>query len=159
MLLRRHRRTGSTLVESAFVYPVLFLIVAAIVTLGLTVFRYQQTAHAAGEAAGYASVHGVKYAQDPDVLRFDAAAATATEDSIYAKVVSPMVPWVDRSGVTVSWNTSAAQARTAPGTDGAGQSVPVTVQNTVTVTVTYTWDTGWFGSIPVSSTSVAVMQF
>jgi Flp pilus assembly protein TadG len=138
MLLRRPTRRGSTLVESALIYPVLFLLVAAIVLLGTAVFRSQQVCHAAREGARYASA----------------------EDTIYSNAVSPIVPWVQRSGVTVSWNTSNTQTRAVTVTDPATQLQKlVAVSNTVTVTVSYTWDTGWFGSIPLSSTSTAVMSF
>jgi Flp pilus assembly protein TadG len=153
MMLRRRRRTGTTLVESAFIYPVLFLIVAAIVLLGTAVFRYQQVAHAAREAARYASVHGARYAADTKN-------PAATEASIYTNVVSPMVPWVQRSGLTVAWNTSNAQTQAIVVTDPVtGLKKPVAVSNTVSATVTYIWDTGWFGTIPLSSTSVAVMSY
>lgn len=166
MMLRRRTRPGTTLVESALIYPVLFMIVAAIILLGTAVFRYQQVCHAAREAARYASVHGYKYATDPDVLRYNASAAAATEDSVYSNVVAPMVPWVQRSGVTVTWSSSATypqnetQTRTVVVTDPATTlSQSIAVSNTVSVTVTYSWNTGWFGTIPVSSTSVAVMSF
>jgi Flp pilus assembly protein TadG len=153
MMLRRQPRTGTTLVESALVYPVLFIIVMAIVLLGTAVFRYQQVCHAAREGARYASVHGARYAADTGL-------PAATQDSIYSNVVSPMVPWVQSGGVTVTWNTSNSQARVITVTNPATNQQQVqNVSNTVSVTVTYTWDTGWFGSIPVSSTSVAVMSY
>jgi len=153
MLLRRQTRRGSTLVESALIYPVLFLVVAAIVLLGTAVFRYQQVCHAAREGARYASVHGARY-------QADTGYTAATEDTIYTSAVSPIVPWVQRSGVTVTWNTSNAQTRTITVTDSTTNlQKAVGVSNTVTVTVSYTWDTGWFGSIPLSSTSTAVMSF
>jgi Flp pilus assembly protein TadG len=153
MMLRRQRRTGTTLVESAMIYPVLFTIVAAIVLLGTAVFRYQQVAHAAREAARYASVHGARYQQDTGL-------PAATEDSIYTNVVSPAVPWVQRSGVSVSWNASNTQGRTITVTDPVTHKDKLqSVGNTVSVTVSFTWNTGWFGSIPVSSTSAAVMSY
>jgi Flp pilus assembly protein TadG len=153
MMLRRRPRRGATLVESALVYPVLFLIVAAIVVLGTAVFRYQVAAHAAREAARFASVHGLRYSADT-------GNPAATEDSIYSDSVAPQAPWVPRSGVSVTWNASNAQTRTVTYTDAATGLVKVKdVQNTVTVTVSYTWDSGWFGSIPLSSSSTAVMSY
>ena len=40
-----------------------------------------------------------------------------------------------------------------------GLAKEVAVSNTVTVTVTYTWNTGLFGTLPVSSTSVNTISY
>lgn len=56
MKLNRHARRGTVLVESAVVYPVVFLIVVSIILLGTAVFRFQQVAHIAREASRWASV-------------------------------------------------------------------------------------------------------
>ena len=49
--------------------------------------------------------------------------------------------------------------RTVTIVDGGGLSQTKEVYNTVSVTVTYSWDTGVFGRIPVSSTSVNLMSY
>lgn len=151
MLLRRQRRRGTILVESAMVYPVLFLIMLGVIVLGTTVFRYQQVAHVAREAARWASVHGLKYSQDTGK-----PAATATD--VYTNAIAPqaVAMGVSNLSYSVTWDTSNAQTRTIVVGSGA---VLRTVSNNVSVTVTYTWNTGFFGTIPVSSTSVTPMQF
>jgi TadE-like protein len=52
-----NRRRGQALVELALIAPLLFVTLAAIVTLGIGVFYQQQIANAAREAARYAAIH------------------------------------------------------------------------------------------------------
>ena len=47
----RARRTGTVLVESAFVYPVLFILLMMIVLGGMAAFRYQLVAQVTWSAA------------------------------------------------------------------------------------------------------------
>lgn len=156
MLLRRKARTGSVLIESALIYPVLFLIVLAIVILGVGVFRYQQVSHISREASRWASVHGNKYAQENNTT-------AATPQDIYDKAIKPYAAGMQLEGITysVTWNTDAQgnpdkdPTHTYTYTDPAtGIPTLKARSNTVTVTVTYTWNTGLFGTIPVSCTSV-----
>jgi Flp pilus assembly protein TadG len=161
MLLRRKARTGSVLIESAMIYPVLFLIVLAIVILGIGVFRYQQVSHISREASRWASVHGNKWAQENN-------ATAATPQDIYDKAIKPFAAGMQLEGITytVTWNTDAQgnpdkdQTRAIVVTDPASGLPEVRAQsNTVTVTVTYTWNTGLFGTIPVSCTSVNTISY
>jgi Flp pilus assembly protein TadG len=161
MMLRRKARTGSILVEGAFVYPVLFLIILAIILLGSAVFRFQQVSHMSREASRWASVHGAQYAQEQNTTP-----ATATD--VYNNAILPMAAGMDPNGITytVTWNTDAQGNPITTPTSGvlsidpvSGKPVIVAVQNTVTVTVTYAWDTGFFGVIPVSCTSVNTIQY
>ena len=153
MLLRRRVRAGSALVESALVYPVLFVVVLGIVLLGVGVFRYQQVSHAAREGSRWASVHGAKYAQETG--RPAAAAA-----DVYREAILPQAPGM-AGGLTysVTWDRSNAQTHTVLVTDGGGQKQVATRTNFVSVTVTYTWNTGLFGTIPVTATSVSPMSY
>ena len=154
MINHRKPRSGAVTVESAFVYPLLFLIILAIVLLGLTVFRYQQVAHIAREASRYASIHGDQYQKE-------SGTPAATQDSIFNEVVVPQ-SGLPASELTcaVTWNTSNKVNRTVVVIDPVtGQSKVVTRANTVSVTVTYSWNTGLFGTIPVSSTSVNTMSY
>src|SRR5262245_11599350 len=83
MMLRQKRaRRGAVLLESAVVYPVLFILVFAIITLGIGVARYQQVAHAAREGARWAAVHGARYSQELGLQ-----AATASD--VYVNAVRP----------------------------------------------------------------------
>ena len=59
----RHRsvcrgRHGAVLVEGAIVYPVFLMLIFMLIIGGMGVFRYQQVACLAREAARYAAVHG-----------------------------------------------------------------------------------------------------
>jgi len=155
MLLRRRRqRTGAVLVETALVYPVLFVIVFGIITLGIAVFRYQQVAHAAREAARYAAVHGAKYAEET-------GNPAATPATIYTNAIAPHVSDLKTPDLTyaVTWTTSNAQTSSVLVTDASGNKVLKTKANTVSVTVNYRCHTGLFGTIPVSSTYVMPMSY
>jgi Flp pilus assembly protein TadG len=149
MRLQRTRRPGTILVESALVYPVVFVVVLGIILLGYAVFRYQQVAHLAREASRWASVHGKQYATETGNT-----AATAAD--VYTNAVVPQAAGMQADKLTcaVAWDQSNSPTRM---TTVNGQAVKRS--NTVRVTVTYTWNTGLFGTIPVSSTSVSTMSF
>lgn len=158
MKVRHMRRTGTVLVESAMVYPVLFLLVMGLILLGIGVFRYHQVAHAAREGARWASVHGSQYASETGK-----AAATAAD--VYTNAIQPQLTGMSASDLTysVNWNTSNAQYHTEL-RDVGSSTYPngnfVSIANTVTVTVTYRWTPGiYFAPITLSSTSVATMSY
>ena len=160
MMMRRQERKGAALVETAIVYPVLFLLIFGIILVGIAVFRYQQVAHAAREGARYAIVHGDKSAEenktDPD--RYPAP----TADVIYEKAIKPQLAGMNLSQVTysITWNQNNKQTYSYVYTDpSTGVSSVQEKSNTVSVTVSYTWDTGLFGSIPVSSTTGLPMSY
>lgn len=161
MLLRRKVRTGTILIESALVYPVLFLLVLGIILIGLAVFRYQQVAHISREASRWASVHGSQYARENKTT-------AATPQDVYDNAIAPQAAGMQNGAITysVTWNTDAAgnpdknPTRVVQVTDPiTGLSKEVLRSNTVTVTVTYTWNTGLFGTIPVTSTSVNTISY
>ena len=161
MLRRQNTRAGTILVESAVIYPVLFLVVLAVVLLGVGVFRYQQVSHISREAARWASVHANKYAEENGTT-------AATPQDVYNNAIKPHAAGMQIEGITysVTWN---ADAQGNPDKDPTrtivvydpitGLNKPVAQYNTVTVTVTYTWNTGLFGSIPVSCTSVNTIYY
>jgi len=154
MMLRRPTRRGTILVESALIYPVLFMLVLGIILLGIAVFRYQQVAHCAREASRWASVHGAKWAQETGNT-----AATTTD--IYNNAIAPQAAAMDLSsglGYSITWNTNNQQTHSVI-VGSPGNSTVQTVTNYVSVTVTYTWNTGLFGTILVSSTSVTPMNY
>ena len=156
MILNRKPRRGTVLMEAAFVYPVLFLILLGIIFLSITVFRYQQVTHVAREASRWASVHGAQYARENNTT-------AATPQDVYDKAIAPFAVAMEGAGLSyaVTWNTDAAGNPVKTPTSvvqvldaATGLNKVVPRSNTVTVTITYTWDTGLFGSIPVTSTSV-----
>ena len=154
-------RGGAVLVESAIIYGFFFTVLLAVMLLGLAVFRYQEVAHMAREGARYASTHGGQYASEN-------SATAPTADTIYTNAILPHAVGMESGSITysVAWYTSAAgvvnknPTRTTTVTDSStGLSKVTKVSNTVSVTVTYTWNTGFFGTIPVSSTSVNTIAY
>ena len=144
------RRSATTLVESAIVYPVVFVLVLGLVVGALGVFRYLQVASLARQGARYASVRGSQYAQDNNTT-------AATQTDIQNYVVSNCINMdTTQLKTTVSWNTSNAQYHNT--TDANNNIVPV--QNIVTVTVTYYWvPEMYLGGITLSSTSNTPMSY
>lgn len=154
MRMRRARR-GALAVEAAVVYPVLFLLLAGLVVGGLTVFRHQQVALLAREAARHVSVRGAAWARATSSTSPSAA-------SIRSDVVLPLAPgadpadvsvrveWVDKlTGQAVDWDQSSKEPTTEPTGGGV-------VTNEVRVTVRYKWSPGLFPS-GLTLTSVAVV--
>jgi Flp pilus assembly protein TadG len=155
MMMRRQERKGSALVETAVVYPVLFLLVLGIIMLGISVFRYQQVAHAAREGARWAAVHGAKYAEET-------GNTAATPEDVFTNAILPQMAKVPASTLTysVTWDQNNKQSYTYLYTNPTtGETSIRSRQNTVSVTVRYTWDTGFFGVIPVQSTTVMTMSY
>jgi Flp pilus assembly protein TadG len=150
--MRRHvaRRSGATLVESAIVLPVLFILMLILVVGAMGVFRYLQVASLAREAARYASVHGSQYAADNNKT---AATQTDIQNYVAANCIN-----MDTTQLTtsVSWNTDEWQYHNTM--DANNNFVPV--QNIVTVTVTYYWlPEMYLGGITLSSTSNTPMSY
>jgi Flp pilus assembly protein TadG len=148
MLRRQQQRKGAILLESAVAYPILLVLMIAIIVLGLAVFRYQQVAHMAREGSRFAAVKGALYGKETGL-------PPVTQTDVYNHIV-PHGAGMDPNGITcaVSWTTSNAQT-----TSQTVNGVIVTTANTVTVTVTYMWNAPLFGPIPVSSTSVMPMSY
>ena len=150
LLQRRQRRPGSVLIESALVYPFLFLLMLGIVLLGVAVFRYQQVAHAAREGARWAAVHGARYSLE------NPSGTPGTAANVYTYGVLPAAGGLSlkSTDVAVSWNSSNEQTSSVVVADPLTGTRVATRTNTVSVTVTYSWDTGLFGTVPVSSTAI-----
>ena len=145
------RRSGATVVEAAFVYPVLFLLVLGLLVGAGGIFRYSQLASLAREGARYASVHGTQYADEMGV-------AAPTPDQIFNNVIAPMAVSFDTTqmGYSITYNTTNWPYQTT--LDSNNNVVPI--QNTVTVTLTYQWvPEAFLGGITLSSTSVMPMSY
>ena len=151
MLRAPQRRSGATVVECAFVYPVVFLLMLGLLVGAAGIFRYSQLASLSREAARYASVHGGQYAQEMKVT-------APTPADIYNNVVLPMAVGFDTSQLnySITYNTSNWPYHTT--LDNNNNVVPI--QNTVTVTLTYQWVPELFlGGVTLSSTSVMPMSY
>ena len=146
---RSRSRPGAVLVETAFVYPVLFFLLMMIILGAMVAFRYQLVAHMAREGSRWAACHGAQYAKENTT-------AAATPQDVYDKAIAPQAGGIDAQNLSysVTWDTDKRQYRTAV----VNGSV-VNVANTVTVTVTCQWDTVVFGAITLSSTSVSTIHY
>jgi Flp pilus assembly protein TadG len=156
----RRRRHGALAVEAAVVYPVLFALLFGLIVGGVGVFRYQQVACLAREAARYATVHGSDWqtksgnppCQTQDlldlvVLPFGAGMNSAS--------VALQVQWIDgNTGNAFDWDTV---SHTPSGTGPYGEPV----NNRVRVTVTYTWMPEFLltGPLLLTSTSEVPMSY
>ena len=146
---RPRGRPGTVLVESAFVYPVLFFLLMMIVLGAMMAFRYQLVAHMAREGSRWAACHGQQYAVEN-------SATAATDQDIYDNAIAPQAGGIQSKDLsyTVAWDTDKKQYHTTVVNGNA-----VKVANTVAVTVACQWDTVVFGSVTVSSTSVSTIFY
>jgi Flp pilus assembly protein TadG len=153
MLRRARKRSGHAIVESALVYPFLFLLLLGIMLLGIAVFRFQQVSHMAQEGARYAIVHGAQ-------RQAEGIGPAASSTDIYDKAIKPHAAGMNLNNLTynVAWTASNTQTSSVP-VGSSGNAVLVTKANYVSVTVTYTWNTGLFGTIPVSRTACSTMSY
>jgi Flp pilus assembly protein TadG len=145
------RRSAATVVECAFVYPVLFLLVLGLLIGAAGIFRYSQLASLAREGARYACVHGGQYAQEMNVT-------APTPDQIFNNVIAPMAAGFDTTQInySITYNSSNWPYHTT--VDANNNVVPI--QNTVTVTLTYVWvPEAFLGGITLTSTSVMPMSY
>ncbi len=150
------RRRGAFAVEAAFVYPVMIFLLLMLIVGGVGVFRYQQAACLAREAARYAAVHAGDYQKDT-------GQTCPTEAQIRQQVVLPLavgldpkaltvqIQWVNGlTGEVVNWDDSTRAPTTQ---DASGNPV----SNTVRVTVTYQWAPSVTIMGPLSFQSVSEM--
>jgi len=127
MTMNQRQRRGATLVEVAFVFPVVIFLILALIVGAVGIFRYQETCYAAHEGARYASVHGTDYAREQN-------ATAATPQDVYDNAIKPRLMMLDPARVTYSVTWDKANSPVSVPTD-----YEKPVQNTVTVTVSYDW--------------------
>lgn len=143
------RRRGATTVEFAICCPIVFFFIFSIIVGALGVFRYQQTAELAREAARWACVRGGQYAEET-------GNPAATPQDVYDNAIKPGAAALNlgRLSYQVTWDKSNMPV-------DASQSVETPRGNTVTVTVTYQWIPEMYlvGPFNLSSTSTAQMIY
>jgi Flp pilus assembly protein TadG len=158
-LTRNPGRPGAVAVETAVVLPVFLFILLAIIVGGMGVFRYQQVACLAREAARRASVCGADYQKQTNQ-------SSPTQEQICQQAVLPLAAGMDPASlnVTVQWVNQGNN--TVQGWDSAPKDVKSInalgeyVTNAVRVTVTYTWTPGLLlGPITLTSVSQVPMSF
>src|SRR5262245_10634178 len=142
--LPSNRRKGATVVECAVVYPVLFLFLLGLAVGGAGIFRYQEVASLAREAARYASTHGANYRSDAGLPVGD---APTWSTDIYNNSISPNTVALDPN--SLSYSVAWPDIVNLPGKPDNWPG------STVTVTVTYQWfpEIYLVGPITLSSTS------
>lgn len=167
-----HRRRGATLLEGAFALPVTFFFICATVVGGMGIFRYQEIAHLAREAARFAAVHGSQYASE------NASAITAgtlpsvdvaylTDQIVKARAVGldtsqlKVTVSINTPNGTYGWDATGSNNNHAIYTTVTQNGSSVDVVNTVSVTVTYKWfpEAYLVGPFTLSSTSVMPMSY
>lgn len=148
MRLNRVPRRGTTVVECALVYPLVFMFCLGLVVGAMGVFRYQELSSLSRRGARYASVHGLQYSKDT-------GNPAATPADVFNNAILPYATGMDTTqlGYNVTWNQSNAPTQ---GVLVNGKLVPT--RNTVSVTVTYRWvPEAFFGGVTLSSTSTMPM--
>lgn len=153
------RRRGALAVEGALVYGALFCLLYGLIAGGIGVFRYQQVACLAREAARYAAVHGADWQAETgracarkDVLTDAVLPLTA---GMAPDALALDLQWVNGTGATASDWDGVAHPPTATTASGSP------VANRVRATVRYQWAPRWLlaGPLTLSSTSELPMSY
>jgi Flp pilus assembly protein TadG len=156
------KRRGALMVEAAFVHPIMLILIFMIIIGGMGVFRYQQVACQAREAARWTAVRGSDW-------RHQTGKPFPTTNDILNKAVLPyaagmnpkslslQVEWIDEvngKGKAEDWDSAAKHPKSV---DNDNRSV----SNRVRVTVTYQWSPEFFivGAIKLRSTSEIAMSY
>jgi Flp pilus assembly protein TadG len=139
-------RRGTTVVESAVAYLATFLLILGLIVGGVGIFRYQEVAALAREAARYACVRGSDYSEET-------GNTAATGKSVYDSVISARAVGLDKTKLSyaVSWKNS---NRVATPIADNGRAVG----NTVSVTVSYQWLPEFWLVGPINLSSTSTMQ-
>jgi Flp pilus assembly protein TadG len=161
MQLRKSKRRGAIVVESAVILPVLFLLVIGMCVLGPGIFRYQQVASLAREGARYASVHGAQYAAEQSVLT-NSKVLPADYAEIYNKAILPRAVGLDADSIvfdssSVVWPNGKSPIIANPNSTPPGAPLIATV----TVTVKYNWVpvVNFINPVMLSSTATMPMSY
>jgi Flp pilus assembly protein TadG len=137
------RRAGATLIESALVLSITLLLLIGLIVVGLGIFRYQQVAAVAREAARHASVRSGQYAKET-------GQASATSQTIYDQAILPKAVGLAPASLShsVAWDNASKMPVYFDYTNTVWKN------NVVRVTVTYQWvPEAFFGGITLTSTS------
>lgn len=164
--LKPIRRRGASAVEFAVVSSLMFFLGFAVLVGGMGVFRYQEVAHLAREGARYASTHGGQYNMDGIPSQTGVSAVSSSSDMrtyLLARAVS-----LDANSLTVTATWSPPTGMTPVNMPTYVNTDPTlippaqqTIQNYVTVTVSYQWMPELYlvGPITLTSTSTMPMSY
>jgi Flp pilus assembly protein TadG len=153
------RRRAAVVVETAVVFPLMLLLLLALVVGGMGVFRYQQVACLAQEAARYACVRGGDYEEDansssPTQAQILQQAVLPSAANMDTTQLSLQAQWIDQGTGTVwDWDSALKDVKSIT---AAGEYV----NNTVRMTVTYNWSPGLFlGTVTLTSRCEVPMSY
>jgi FlaG/FlaF family flagellin (archaellin) len=132
------------------------------------VFRYQQVAYLAREAARYAAVHAGQYQQENAGAITAGTLPNVTKSYITTNIVQANATNMDSSSlsVTINFNMSSGSYDWDDTTDTSARwpysqatinGTTYSETNTVSVTVSYQWYPEWGLGGPITLTSTAVM--
>lgn len=151
------QRKAASMVEFALVGPLTLMVLMSLIVGGMGMFRYQQVARLAREAARYASLHCYEYSYETDQ-------SAALPADVYTQVIAPNAVGLDLSRLTYSVTGFDGQPlgitnnKTYRTTTVNGQTVYMS--NTVSVTINYQWiPEAYLGGITMSSTAVCVISY
>lgn len=121
------RRWGATVLECAFVLPVIFFLFIGLVIGATGVFRFQEVATLAREGARYASTHGYQYRKDAGLSM---GSSTDWYNDIYDNAIKPKILSLDTAKLTVkvSWPDVVNQAGKPDNWPGSKVDVTVSYQ-------------------------------
>jgi Flp pilus assembly protein TadG len=161
MQVKKFKRRGAVVVESAVILPVLFLLVIGMCVLGPGIFHYQQVATLAREGARYASVHGTQYAAEQSVLT-KSKVLPADYAEIYNKALLPRAVAMDTDSIvfdssSVVWPNGKSPIVANPNSTPPGAPLIATVS----VTVKYNWIpvVNFINPVMLSSTATMPMSY
>jgi len=165
---QRLRRSGAHVVECALVFPLVFLLIFGLVVGGMGIYNYQQVCYLAREAARYASVHGGQYQQEKAALIANGTLPNVNKQYILTNIITANATNMDAANVQVSinfnmssgsydWDDTADNGNRWPSSVKTISSVNYNETNTVSVTVTYTWNPELYFIGPITLTSTSVM--
>jgi len=162
--MTNRRRRAAITVEAAVVLPVVIMLLFGLIVGGLGVFRYQQVAAQAREAARWASVRGSDW-------RRATGKASPTKQQIFDQVVVPLaagmdprylsieVQWIRQaSATTLDWDSASKAPKSIDLTQRVNNRY---ITNHIRVTVTYEWTPEVFlsGSLKLQSICEIPMSF
>jgi Flp pilus assembly protein TadG len=168
LLSSRPRRRGVHALECVLVFSLLTLLVVGLVVLSMGVFRYQEVAYLAREAARYAAVHGGRYQQENATAINNGTLPNVNDSYLTNNIVKAKAVALDTSQLTVGinfnmssgsydWDDTADNAQRWPSSQKTINGQNYNETNTVSVTVSYQWVPEWFLSGPITLTSTSVM--
>ncbi|GIW80535.1 MAG: hypothetical protein KatS3mg105_2342 [Gemmatales bacterium] len=172
MLLRKSKpvRPGVAALEAAFVFPLVILFTLGMIVGAFGIFRYQEVAWLARDAARFASTHGGQYYEENKELIQNGVLPDVDKQYIIDKIIKNQAGGLDPNSLSVNITIVTAQGEfdwDAPTVNGIGHfnRYPTSIdlddgtayQNIVKVTVSYNWVPEYFWSGPITLTSTSEM--